>query len=320
MNKNYVILDIKTNGDFNLDDNIKITFIVAIKIDKRMNRLAEIKLDMNNDENNNVIEFVNFCKNCNIIIYNRKNTLSFILKMLYKNKFYNKFEFRYIDIIDVFKNKIKENIKISLDEIKKYYKINVSDNIYIMNKIIANYLKENCIDNLDKLLFIQPNHGRIFRGLNYPKYLCDIKTPNNTYYGYIIDLSKDKYVSYYSCLKEINCEYFNIDEISMMKNLNAKIIMNVRYLCEEMLIITEWYSVQAIDSCKINSECKNLLNGIDNYVNYKKNNKNLKLILWGSIDKFKETYNSVDNSLINEFIKLIDVIKEPWDNWNKKEL
>lgn len=302
MNKNYIILNIKSSGEFNPDNETKIISIESMKIDKKMKLIDEIKLDIN--EKSDVIEFINFCNNCNFIIYDAKKTLPFILKMLYKNNIYDKCIFKYIDIMNMIKD-------------KKYYDVNKLDDIYI---IIDDYLNKNNMTNLDELLFNQQNHGLIFRGLNYPKYLCDIKTTNNKYYGYIIDFTKDKYVSYYSCLKELKGDYFDINEIIMLKNLGAKVILNISYLCEEIMEITNYYSIQAVHYYKITSKNDRLLKGINNYIKYKKENKNLKLILWGNIDILKENYDIVDKTLINEFIKLIDIIKEPWNNWSEKEI
>lgn len=318
MNKNYVILDIKTNGDFDYDNESKITFIEAMKVDKKMNILDEIKLNMN--RRSNVLEFVNFCKNSNIIVCNAKNTLSFILKMLYKNKVYDEFKFKYIDIKDMFKDRIDKNLEVNLDNIKKCYGIEGLDDIYVMSEIIDNYLKENNMDNLDKLLYAQINHGRIFRGLNYAKYICDIKIQDNKYYGYIVPLSKDKYVSYYSCLKELNGEYFIVNEINMLKCIGAVIIMNVGYLCEESMMFTDYYSVQAAGAGVVTSNCSNLIEGISKYIEYKKNNKKLKLVLWGSLENLTKEYKIIDKNILDEFISLIDIIKEPWDYWDKDEI
>jgi len=298
MNKNYIILDIKIEKGNN---NEKIIFINAVKVDRKMNKFDKIELRVSDKDKTNIIKIINFCKDSNIIVYNSKQVLVSLLKILYKNKIYDDFKFKYIDLKNILTDKkIKDKL------------VN-ADNIY---ELIKGYLNKNNISNLDELLFLQPNHGHLFRGLNYPKYLCDIKTKNNKYYGYIVDFSKDKYISYYSCLKELKGEYFNINEINMLKGLGAKIIMNVGYLCEEMLLITNCYSIKAHNCCKINYECSKLLK---EYIKYKKQ-KSLKLILWGNIDALKENYEIVNKRLINKFIKLIDIIKEPWDYWTEKEL
>ena len=302
MSKNYIILDIKTNGDFEPDNKSKITSIYALKIDNNMNNLDYVQFDIKSNEKENIKYFIKFCSNSNIIIYNAKNTLSFILKMLYQNKIYDDFRFKYIDIINIFK-----------DDINKTF-----GDVYNIKKILRNYLTKNNIDNLDKLLCLQPNHGLIFRGLNYPKYLCDVMIDNNKYYGYIVDLSDNKYISYYSCLKEINSEYFNIDEIKMLRSLGAIIIINVMYLCEEVLMITDYYSIIIGNNYEISGECKNFLDSINKYIEYKKNNKKLKLVLWGSITKLEEIYNSFDIKFRNYYSQFIDTIKEPWDYWDKE--
>jgi len=308
MKNNYVILEIKTNGSFDIDNEVKIISISAIKTDKKLNKISEISLDMTGNEKSNIMKFINFCNDSNIIVYNANKTLSFILKMLYKNKVYNNFVFKYIDI----KNFDKYKYNLTLED-------NLT-NLYDIYRLIVNYLDENNIDNLEDLLFMQQNHGKIFRGLNYPKYLCDIKTEGKKYYGYIIDFSKDRYVSYYSCLKELNSEYFNITEAILMKNLGAKIIMNIGYLNDETLSITNYYSLLLTDSDNISNYSNILLNKFNKYVKYKKDNKNLKLILWGNIDKLKETEQTIDCTLANNFTELIEVVKKPWDYFNVKEI
>ena len=168
MNKDYIILDI--------NDNI----IEAIKTDKLMNTIDETKLNLKEAKKINIIKFINYCKNCNVIINNSKDKLSYLLKLLYENKIYDSFKFKYIDIKSI--------------ELNKDYNKFALGNINLIN----NYL----VNNLDNFFNKYKKYARVFRGLNYSKYLCDIKTETNKYYGYIVDFSSDKYVSYYSVLKE----------------------------------------------------------------------------------------------------------------------
>ena len=257
MNNCYVILNINKSG----------VDIDLMKIDKYLNKFDRIILNLNNK--NEILDFINFCKNSVVILSKREETLSFILEILYQNKIYNKFNFKYIDVGDI--------------------SFNSSIDIY-------NYLQENNFNNLEILLFTQINHGRIFRGITYSKYLCDIKVNNNKYYGYIVDFSKDKYVSYYSCLKEIKGEYFSKEELKMLEKNGSKIILNVKYLSDQSLSFTNYYFI--VDDN----------DRIDSYIQYKKKNKELKLVLWGNIDKVSKCRN------------LIDIVKRPWDYWNLDDI
>lgn len=264
MNNSYVILNIKPCFELLDRDIIPIDLI---KIDKKMNIIDKVQFNIINSDKNKIMEFINFCKESVVIISNKRRTLSLVLDLLYKNKVYSRFNFKYINISG--------------------RQFNSSSDIY-------NYLNEKKVDNLDELLFSELNHGLIFRGITYPKYLCDVKVNNSKYYGYIIDLSKDKSVSYYSCLKEINGEYFNLDELKMLKEKGCVIIFNIGYLSEETLMITNYYSI-VDDSCDVSD-----------YQEYKKNNKDLRLVLWGKQTK--------DNS------NLIDIVKEPWSYWNNDDI
>ena len=147
MSKNYIILDIKTNGDFEPDNKSKITSIYALKIDNNMNNLDYVQFDIKSNEKENIKYFIKFCSNSNIIISNAKNTLSFILKMLYQNKIYDDFRFKYIDIINIFK-----------DDINKTF-----GDVYNIKKILRNYLTKNNRKNLVKLREERPYDRNYYR-------------------------------------------------------------------------------------------------------------------------------------------------------------
>ena len=86
---------------------------------------------------------------------------------------------------------------------------------------LEEYLENNNMNTLEELFLSMPFHGRVFRGLNYPKYLCDIKINNNIYYGYIIDPTSDKYISYYSFLRELNGVYFSFEDLTRLRTMGA---------------------------------------------------------------------------------------------------
>ena len=327
MNKNYVIINIKTNGEFNIKNNSQITAIEAIKVDVNLNKIDEfnshIKLSENNvnnkikTEQEVILEFVDFIKDSKIITYKQEYTLSFLLKSLYKNQITKSITFKYHDIFDLFKS--IENI--NLDTIKNNYHIKDKDIPNTIINIVKKYLQENNLDNLNDLFLTLPFHGKTFRGLNYPKYLCDIHTNNKKYYGYIVDYSIDKYISYYSYLKELNKEYFTLEEINMIRSKQAKIIMNLSYLNELSLLFTDYYSVQAVNIDNlVTANCKGLINGINTFLDYQSQGKNIKLVLWGTTQNLKKQYNILGNDNLNKLISFINIIKEPWDYWYEEDL
>lgn len=343
MKENYVIINIETNGYFKRDDDKQLIFIEALKVDVNLNKIANFKiyikpkerlkddvvrlteitnamLENGKNEKEALTDFINFCKDSNVITHNAKFELSFLLKALYKNGIKEKFKFKYIDIKKLFKEKETEIGKLKWTNIKKYFNLEKENDIDNILDIIKIYFKEKSIDNLKDLFFIQPFHGQVFRGLNYPKYLCDILIDNNRYFGYIVDFSLDKYISYYSFLKELNNEYFTLDEILKLKSEGALVIMNVYQLNNESLMFTDYYSVLAHDDVEVTKDCANLINGINKYIDYKKNNEKIKLILWGSIEQLRKNYKSLDDHILEEFIKCIDIVKEPWSFFKKEDV
>jgi len=288
MKKDYVIIKIIPNKK-----------IKALKVDEKLNKINYFEKTLKQNQEQNLKTFAKFLINTNIITNNAKKELSYLLKLLYENKITTSFCFKYFDLNKDYSNG-KSNIDDTLNKLKKYMEIN-------------NFI------NLKELFINQPNKGKIFRGLNYPKYLCDILTENKKYYGYIIDNSLDKFVSYYASLKEIEGNYFTLEEIYKLKEKEAKIIMNVSYLDKESVKFTDLYSVQAVDINFSNQLSKKLIEGINNFVNYNKNNKKLNLILWGSIDNLKKNYKIIGKKILKEFILQIDLIKKPWDYFEKLE-
>lgn len=277
MNKDYLIIQINNST------------IESIKLNKDLKIISKLKTT-------NINKFIEYSKNTNIIIYDKKIELISLLKLLYKNKIYN-YKFKYIELKD---------------------KINKQNSILNIYNELNKYLLNKNINDLDELLYKEINHGRLFRGLNYSKYLCDIKINNNKYYGYIIDLSKDKYVSYYALLKELNEEYFTADEINNLKNKSGIIILNICYIREETLSLTNFYSIQ--ETTINNNINERIINGIKLYLKYKENNKELKLILWGKLNYLKENYKTLNKNILNKFINNINLIKEPWDYFIEGEL
>lgn len=277
MNKDYLIIQINNST------------IESIKLNKDLKIISKLKTT-------NVNKFIEYSKNTNIIIYDKKIELISLLKLLYKNKIYN-YKFKYIELKD---------------------KINKQNNIINIYNELNKYLLNKNINDLDELLYKEINHGRLFRGLNYSKYLCDIKINNNKYYGYIIDLSKDKYISYYALLKELNEEYYTADEINNLKNKSGIIILNICYIREETLSLTNFYSIQ--ETTINNNINERIINGIKLYLKYKENNKELKLILWGKLNYLKENYKTLNKNILNKFINSINLIKEPWDYFIEGEL
>lgn len=277
MNKDYLIIQINNST------------IESIKLNKDLKIISKLKTT-------NINKFIEYSKNTNIIIYDKKIELISLLKLLYKNKIYN-YKFKYIELKD---------------------KINKQNNIINIYNELNKYLLNKNINDLDELLYKEINHGRLFRGLNYSKYLCDIKINNNKYYGYIIDLSKDKYVSYYALLKELNEEYFTADEINNLKNKSGIIILNICYIREDTLSLTNFYSIQ--ETTITNNISERIINGIKLYLRYKENNKELKLILWGKLNYLKENYKTLNKNILNKFINNINLIKEPWDYFIEGEL
>lgn len=277
MNKDYLIIQINNST------------IESIKLNKDLKIISKLKTT-------NINKFIEYSKNTNIIIYDKKIELISLLKLLYKNKIYN-YKFKYIELKD---------------------KINKQNSILNIYNELNKYLLNKNINDLDELLYKEINHGRLFRGLNYSKYLCDIKINNNKYYGYIIDLSKDKYVSYYALLKELNEEYFTADEINNLKNKSGIIILNICYIREDTLSLTNFYSIQ--ETTITNNISERIINGIKLYLRYKENNKELKLILWGKLNYLKENYKTLNKNILNKFINNINLIKEPWDYFIEGEL
>lgn len=277
MNKDYLIIQINNST------------IESIKLNKDLKIISKLKTT-------NINKFIEYSKNTNIIIYDKKIELISLLKLIYKNKIYN-YKFKYIELKD---------------------KINKQNNIINIYNELNKYLLNKNINDLDELLYKEINHGRLFRGLNYSKYLCDIKINNNKYYGYIIDLSKDKYVSYYALLKELNEEYFTADEINNLKNKSGIIILNICYIREDTLSLTNFYSIQ--ETTITNNISERIINGIKLYLRYKENNKELKLILWGKLNYLKENYKTLNKNILNKFINNINLIKEPWDYFIEGEL
>lgn len=277
MNKDYLIIQINNST------------IESIKLNKDLKIISKLKTT-------NINKFIEYSKNTNIIIYDKKIELISLLKLIYKNKIYN-YKFKYIELKD---------------------KINKQNSILNIYNELNKYLLNKNINDLDELLYKEINHGRLFRGLNYSKYLCDIKINNNKYYGYIIDLSKDKYVSYYALLKELNEEYFTADEINNLKNKSGIIILNICYIREDTLSLTNFYSIQ--ETTITNNISERIINGIKLYLRYKENNKELKLILWGKLNYLKENYKTLNKNILNKFINNINLIKEPWDYFIEGEL
>ena len=299
MNKDYVIVNIKTNGEFDRDNDKHILFIEAIKLKNDLNVVDKLEISNKTNEKDKIIEFINFCTYSNLITYNSKHTLSFILKALYKNKITDNIRFKYIDLKDV---------------------IEESQDILNTLNYLKEYLKNNNINTLEELFLSMPFHGRVFRGLNYPKYLCDIKINNNKYYGYIIDPTSDKYISYYSFLRELNGEYFSIEDITRLRTMGAKIILNISYLCDESLTFTDCYSIQAVKENIVTKDSYRLIDKINYFVNNKEKYNNIKLVLWGRIDILKNTYKIIDKKILKELISSINIIKEPWEKWTDTDI
>jgi len=291
MNKEYIILEIK-----NLKQNI---LIEAIKVDNNLNKINEFKKNIKENDVDISQEFIDFCKNSKVITKNSKVVLSILLKLLYKNNITCDFRFKYIDVNDL--------------------NININNNNELL-ELVNNYLINNNISNLNDLFLSWQFKGKIFRGLNYAKYLCDVIVNDNKYYGYIIDNSSDKYVSYYSVLKELKGEYFSLEEINNLKNNNARVIMNISYLCDESLTFTDYYSVQAVENNKVTSDCNKLIKGINNFLNNEEYQKNIKLILWGDIDNFYNQYEILDKEILDKLKEKFKIIKKPWDYFTNYEI
>lgn len=290
MNKEYIILEIKKTKQ-----NI---LIEAIKVDNTLNKVNKFKKNIKENDIEQIKKFIDFCKKSKIITNNSKEGLSILLELLYKNNITCDIRFKYIDVNDL--------------------KININNNELL--KFVNKYLINNNITNLNDLFLSRQFKGKIFRGLNYPKYLCDVIVNDNKYYGYIIDNSSDKYVSYYSVLKELKGEYFSLEEINKLKEHNAKIIMNISYLCEESLTFTDYYSVQTVEDNKVTSDCKKLINGINNFVNNEEYKNNIKLILWGDIDTFYKDYEILDKEILDKLKEKFKIIKKPWDYFTNDEI
>lgn len=290
MNKEYIILEIKKTKQ-----NI---LIEAIKVYNNLNKVNKFKKNIKENDIEQIKKFIDFCKNSKIITNNSKEGLSILLELLYKNNITCDIRFKYIDVNDL--------------------KININNNELL--EFVNKYLINNNITNLNDLFLSRQFKGKIFRGLNYPKYLCDVIVNDNKYYGYIIDNSSDKYVSYYSGLKELKGEYFSLEEINKLKEHNAKIIMNISYLCKESLTFTDYYSVQAVEDNKVTSDCKKLINGINNFVNNEEYKNNIKLILWGDIDTFYKDYKILDKEILDKLKEKFKIIKKPWDYFTNDEI
>ena len=123
-----------------------------------------------------------------------------------------------------------------------------------------------------------------------------------------------------SVLKELNFEYFSLDEIEMLKMYGTKVIMNVMYLCEESLSFVDYYSIQAVGDTKVTKNCYKLIAGIDRFMEYYRSGKKIKLILWGSIDKLFLQYEIIDRDKLESLVSCISLVKKPWDYYTDGDL
>lgn len=343
MKKNYVIVNSETNGFFDKDDNTGLIMIDAIKVDENFNEIERFKeyikpreeltkecekltgiknRDLLNcrSEREVIIDFREFCQDSKVITHNARFFLSFLLKALYKNGIIDDFKFKYLDMKDLYKSYKNKIHNLKLESIKSYYKISAENDLESILIILKNYLQENNIENLNELFFKNPLNGWPFRGLNYPKYLLDFEKENRKYHGYVIDFSKDKYVSYFAHLKELRKEDFTFEELERLKQCGGIFIFNVCYLDDVSINFADIFSVQAFDETKVTKDCHKLINGINNYVLYRKDYKNLKLLLWGTISLLRQKYKVINKDILDELISLINIIKEPWDYWTLDDL
>lgn len=96
--------------------------------------------------------------------------------------------------------------------------------------------------------------------------------------------------------------------------------MNVYQLCEESLSFTDYYSLLAHGEGIVTKDCYELINGISRYIEYKKLNEKVRLVLWGNIELLRKTYKFVNENILEKFISYIDIVKDPWSFWEKEEL
>lgn len=326
MKKNYIIINLETNGYFNAEDTKQIIFLEALKIDENFKVIAKYqkyikptkeltaqeiaKTGITNEmlknaksENSVIKEFIAFCQDCNIITHNAKFELPFLLKALYKNQITNNFTFWYIDIKDM---------------LKKYKVTKLTIDTYI--EVIKNYLHDYSFDNLNDLFHDKRIHRLLFRGLNYPKYLCHVLVNDKKYYGYIIDFSKDKNVSYQATLKELKGEYFSTPELEKLKTAGAKVIMNFHYLNETSVSFIDYFFVQVHDESKISIDYFDIIEGVKKFHKYNHDHKQLKVILWGNKRNLQLLYKYIRQQGLNEIVSAIVIMKEPWDYWTDEEL
>ena len=274
MNKEYVLMN------FNMDNLLCIDMLL---VDGRLNNMNKLRIEVDNKDK--LYELIRFCNEKNVILNNSCKWLVLILRLLYENRVYDNFKFRYFDL--------------GLDD----------ENIKIIDKVNDIGIENISFDRM------------IFRGLGYPKYLCDIKILDEKYYGYIVDMCDDKYVSYYACVKELKGEYFNLDEIKMLRKRGAKVIMNVMYFSEKSLLFVDYYFVLACkNTSKVTKGCNKLISGIENYVNYYEDRVKGKILLWGNLDMLRMQYDIINKDILGKFMKMIVLVKEPWDYFNIDDL
>lgn len=326
MKKNYIIINLETNGYFNAEDTKQIIFLEAIKIDENFKVITkfqnyikptkvltlkeEEKTGITNEmlqkaksENSVIKEFITFCQDCNIITHNAKFELPFLLKALYKNQVTSNFTFWYIDI----KYMLKKN---------KVTKLTIDNYI----EVIKNYLDDYSLNNLNDLFHDKRIHRLLFRGLNYPKYLCHVLEANKKYYGYIIDFSKDKNIGYHAALKELKGEYFTTPELEKLKRSGAKVIMNFHYLDETSISFIDCFFIQAHDESKISADYFDIIEGVKKFDKCNHNQKQLKVILWGSESYLQLLYQHIKQQGLKEIVSAIVIMKEPWDYWTDEDL
>lgn len=301
------IMAVKTNQNFKVIDRLEVFVKPKKKISKKILDFVGItKEDLENGESlqTAILDLMVFVQDSEVIGYNLKFMLSFLMKGLYDEKLNQNFRFWYIDLIDILK---KEEKPITFEEIKKYYKIKSRYFIDSLMEIVKCYLKSKEMDDLKE--FCKVCNRSIFRGLDYPAYNASLKKDKKFYFFQIYDFSKDNYVAYYVHTKEIRGEDFSIEELQNLKEYGAKVTISIHYFDDVSKTFADAYFVMADRGMKSLENDSAIILGVRNYLNCEDKPN---IILFGEKENIKEIYRVLKPEEIEKLMRFVKLETSMW--------
>lgn len=327
--KNYVIINMETNGFNTLDGDEQIIKIDARKIDKDFNEVdsfskyvkpreklptvVEQLIEITNevleqygkDEKPVVEEFLKFMEDSILISSNAKFEMSFLLKAIYKNKIVDN-EIYYFDLLQEFTSLGLK--KRSIPRVKEYYKIYTDDYLTSMVEILKKILVEYKCSDLEEYVTKKKKNRIRFPGLvsrNVRSWVRFSKgnTKDNRRLIEFIDESKDGKVGFLINYNGINKKIMNLDELIEFKKMGSKTIDDIFYLDPSIMSYMDYYKIDS--DIKIEKDDTWLIERLEKVTTDYLKNKKVKVICYGTIDELKKNYNIIDKKVLDKIISCV---------------